>query len=360
MEDSGKIKNEESDDSAETNDESTSGTEPKEERGARMNAAKAFYRAMYAGEDVVPDEFGLGVDKGGGTDRSGPCANCAYLEQQFNESQAKATEMENLYKRMAADFENYRRRLDREREEFAGAGIQKAIEAILPAMDDLDRAKQTLTSSTDPKAILESLNLVYTRFTRCLEGLGIKPLEVIGQPFDPRMHEPVQEIETNQFEDGAVMHELRKGYSIKDKILRPTLVNVASNPSGVVVPPEKPAETATEAQAEAVSDKSDNEDDGQQAADDAVAAAAVSAAGGGDDDSGNTLDALNSALANLVGADEEKGAESQSESSPDDKAGDAAPHTEASHGAAKGKKQKVYDISDAESEAADQGSLEKR
>ena len=150
---------------------------------------------------------------------------------------------------MAADFENYRRRLDREREEFAATGTQKGIEAILPAMDDLDRAKQTLTTSVDPKQFLESMNLIYNRFTKCLEGLGIKPLEVIGEPFDPRNHEPVQEIQTKHFADGVVMHELRKGYSYKDKILRPSLVNVASNPSGVVEAPPPPA-AATEPAAE--------------------------------------------------------------------------------------------------------------
>lgn len=170
------------------------------------------------------------------------------MEQQLTEAQAKANENENLYKRMAADFENYRRRLDREREEFAAIGTQKGIEALLPALDDLDRARQTLKSSLDPKAFMESLNLVYNRFHRCLEGLGIKPLEVMGEPFDPRMHEPVQEIQTNHHPDGVVMHELRKGYSYKEKVLRPSLVNVSSNPSGVVEAPPEPVESQAAAE----------------------------------------------------------------------------------------------------------------
>ncbi|HEY9773660.1 MAG TPA: nucleotide exchange factor GrpE [Planktothrix sp.] len=215
-----------------------------EERAGRMNAAKAFYRAMYAGEDVIPNDFGIGGAPGaagGGPRDNGPCQNCAHLQKELEEAQQKATEMENLYKRMAADFENYRKRIDREREEFAGTGMQKAIEGILPALDDFERAKQTLNSSTDPKTILESVNLVFQRFMKCLENMGVKPLEVIGTPFDPRLHEPVQEIETKHFADGAVMHELRKGYEFRDKILRPTLVNVASNASGVVEPLPAPA-----------------------------------------------------------------------------------------------------------------------
>jgi molecular chaperone GrpE len=219
-------------------------SETKEERSSRMNAAKAFYRAMYAGEDVDPEAFGMGGPQGaggtgggGGDSRDrGPCPSCARMEAQVQEAQNKQLEAENYYKRIAADFENYRRRTEKERDEFMMNGIQKAIEAILPALDDLDRAKSSLSNVTDPKQITESLNLVFQRFGKCLEGLGVKPLEVIGTPFDPRLHEPVQEIETQEFPDGVVMHELRRGYAFKEKTLRPSLVNVASNPSGVVVP----------------------------------------------------------------------------------------------------------------------------
>jgi hypothetical protein len=104
----------------------------------------------------------------------------------------------------------------------------------------MDRAKMSLANVSDPKAIVDSLNLVLTRFYKCMEGVGIKQLEAIGQPFDPRNHEPVQEVETNEFPDGVVMHELRKGYIFKDKVLRPSLVNVSSNASGVVVPKAPP------------------------------------------------------------------------------------------------------------------------
>ncbi len=217
------------------------GAEKPEDRANRMNAAKAFYRAMYAGEEVAPDDFGM---NDGSAPRAqthtGPCPNCARLEAQSAEFEKQKNEAENFYKRIAADFENYRRRLDRERDEFQGLGIQKAIEQILPALDDMDRARTSLQTVTDPKAILDSLNLVFTRFAKCLEATGVKQMEVIGEAFDPRLHEPVQEVESNEVADGAVLHELRRGYVYKDKVLRPALVNVASNPSGVIVKKEAP------------------------------------------------------------------------------------------------------------------------
>jgi molecular chaperone GrpE len=206
----------------------------------RKNAAKAFYRAMYAGGEPEPEDFGMNT-KGGAAQPSGPCGNCARLESENKELEKAKNESDNYYKRVVADFENYRRRTDREREEFVALGVQKALEAILPALDDLERAKQMLTQVTDPKAVTESLNLVFGRFAKCMESQGVKAMEVIGTPFDPKFHEPVQEVETNEFPDGVVMQELRRGYIMKDKIIRPSLVNVASNSSGVVVPKVAPA-----------------------------------------------------------------------------------------------------------------------
>lgn len=226
--------------------------------GDRKNAAKAFYRALYSGEDVVPEEFGIGTKTAEKQEsgpppkaHTGPCPNCSRLEQEAKESEKKATDNENFYKRIAADFENYRKRNDREREEALGTGMQKAVEMILPALDDLDRAKASLANVTDPKAVVEALNLVFARFTKCLEPMGVKAMDVVGEHFDPKFHEPVQEIPTKHYADGAVAQELRRGYMMRDKVVRPALVNVASNPSGVIEPlpvAEPPAaEPATEA-----------------------------------------------------------------------------------------------------------------
>ncbi len=227
-----------------TSEEAASEENKEGKGGGRMNAAKAFYRAMYAGAEPDPEDFGL-TDKqaggGGGGARSGPCQNCAYLENNLKEAEAKTTEAESLYKRMAADFENYRKRIDREREEFQALGVQKAVEALLPALDDLDMAQTRLKPDQDPKVLIDSIKMVYSRFTRCLDQIGIKQLEVIGTPFDPRLHEPVQEIATNEVPDGSVVHQLRPGYTFNDKVIRPSLVNVATKLEG-----EEPAIAAEE------------------------------------------------------------------------------------------------------------------
>ncbi len=204
----------------------------------RSAAAKAFYRAMYAGAEPDPEEFGLST---GEEETSKECAFCARLQTELEQMEKKAKDTEDLYKRLAADFENFRKRTDRERKEFAQNGMQSAIEALLPAFDDMSMAKDKLSTSLDPASLMDSLNMVYSRFMRCLEQMGITQLDVLGKQFDPMYHEPVQQIATNEHPDNAIVHQLRPGYMFHDKILRPALVNVATN-DGVAPPPQKAVE----------------------------------------------------------------------------------------------------------------------
>lgn len=203
--------------------------ESPKEKEDRQSKAKAFYRAMYAGGDTPdPETFGLDLGKApAGQNDKGHQLAINNLENALRDAEGKASEWENSYKRLAADFENYRKRIDREREEFQAVGMQKALEAILPALDDLDMAQSKLTEKTEPKVMLDSLRMVCNRFGRCLEQVGIKQMQPIGEPFDPMYHEPVQEVPTNDVPDGCVAHQLRNGYMFRDKVLRPALVNVA-------------------------------------------------------------------------------------------------------------------------------------
>ncbi|SRR5579875_688433 len=208
-----------------------------EAEGSRMDQAKAFFRALHAGGESAPAEFGSGAAP---EPAAGPCPNCQRMEQQLAEAEQRAQEAEGLYRRMAADFENYRRRVDKEREEFQAAGVQRTVEALLPALDDIDRAMANLNADTPADKLMESLKLVFNRFTRCFEQMGVKAMSVVGEHFDPKYHEPVQEVPTTEFPDGSVIHELRRGYTLNDRVVRPALVNVASNAGEAQPAPEAP------------------------------------------------------------------------------------------------------------------------
>lgn len=220
-----------------------------EDRAARVDAAKAFFRAMYAGEEP-PANTNFAPAQQQDTATQTACRNCEALDFALKEAEAKANENEQLYKRMAADFENYRRRIEREREESVGLGVRKAAEAMLPALDDLDRAMAYLTGDTPVDKLLESIQLVSKRIMQCMEQVGLKRIDAVGEMFDPKFHEPVQQVETTEYPDGVVMQELRRGYTLGDKVVRPSLVNVASNSSGVVQPRAEGAAASEEDQLE--------------------------------------------------------------------------------------------------------------
>lgn len=216
---------------SETTDKVTidNGPQPKaESKASRLDAAKAFYRSLYAGEEAPANDFGQPS-----VASSKPCSTCEFLQKEVSDMEKKLGDSQGLYKRMAADFENYRKRVERERDEYKNLGIQRAIESVLPALDDLDRAKSALNSNLDSKSLLDNLSVVFNSFIKCFESIGVKQFDSVGQIFDPRLHEPVQEIPTNEFPDNTVIHELRRGYSLNDKIIRPSLVNVASRVENV-------------------------------------------------------------------------------------------------------------------------------
>lgn len=218
---------------------STPATPPaneEEERNSRVDAAKAFFRAMYAGEEP-PASFGQPQEQPKAeSSTQTACRNCESMEFSLKEAEAKMNEAETLYKRMAADFENYRRRMERQSEEAVSLGVKKAAEALVPALDDLDRAMIYLNPNLPAEKVIESFKLVGNRILSCMESIGLKPIVAVGELFDPKFHEPVQQIETQEFADGVVMSELRRGYMLHDRVVRPALVNVASNATGVVVP----------------------------------------------------------------------------------------------------------------------------
>lgn len=240
---------------ADDNEPQNQPEESAREKEDRQSRAKAFYRALYAGGEPDPESFGIDLGNKPKENDAASQAALNHMQEQLKEQESKSTEWENAYKRLAADFENYRKRIDREREEFQAVGMQRALEAVLPALDDLDMAQSKLTEATESKVMLQSLRMVYTRFARCLESVGIKQMEVIGTPFDPKFHEPVQEIATNEVPEGAVVHQLRAGWMFRDKVLRPSLVNVATAPAeGQVVyqhtSAAAPASTHVEPEAE--------------------------------------------------------------------------------------------------------------
>jgi molecular chaperone GrpE len=127
--------------------------------------------------------------------------------------------------RTAAEFDNYRKRIDRERRElseYAGADI---LTGLLPIVDDLERALQA--AGGDAESYRRGVELIHKQMTDLLRRRGVKPIEAVGTQFDPRYHEAVMQEVSGEHREGEVMAELRRGYTLGDRLLRPATVKVA-------------------------------------------------------------------------------------------------------------------------------------
>jgi molecular chaperone GrpE len=141
-----------------------------------------------------------------------------------------AIEKADLHDRLLrahAEFDNARRRSERERSDFLEFAAMDLVRSLLPVLDDFERAVQVETCDRE---YAKGVELIYQRFFEGLKKLGLEPIETEGRPFDPNVHQAVERVETNGAEDQSILGEFRKGYSFKGKLLRPAMVKVAVNP----------------------------------------------------------------------------------------------------------------------------------
>lgn len=154
----------------------------------------------------------------------GPAASAApTLADQLAKAQGDAQKYLDNWRRAEADFQNYKRRAEQERDDlrrFAGVAL---ISNLLPIVDDLERAFGSLDGGLAGLTWLDGLRLIYRKLVMLLENAGVKPIEASGQPFDPRYHEAVAHIDG---EDGKVLSEVQRGYMLHDRVLRPAMVVV--------------------------------------------------------------------------------------------------------------------------------------
>jgi molecular chaperone GrpE len=151
------------------------------------------------------------------------------LEEQLVRAQGDAQKYLDNWRRAEADFQNYKRRAEQERDDsrrFAGISL---ISNLLPIVDDLERAFGSLDGGLAGLTWLDGLRLIYRKLVMLLENAGVKPIEANGQPFDPRYHEAVAHIEG---EDGKVLSEVQRGYMLHDRVLRPAMVVVGKGTTG--------------------------------------------------------------------------------------------------------------------------------
>jgi molecular chaperone GrpE len=131
--------------------------------------------------------------------------------------------------RLQAEFDNFRKRNQREQVEFREYALADALKQLLPILDSLDRATKVEDVSTEE--LRSGVELIDRQFHDVLTRLGVEPIVAAGQPFDPNLHQAIQMVETTQVPDHHVIDELQRGYRLRDRVLRAAMVRVAQNPS---------------------------------------------------------------------------------------------------------------------------------
>lgn len=145
-----------------------------------------------------------------------------------SELQKKYDELNSQYIRLAADFDNYRKRQAQERESLLKYGAENTLKKIIEVLDNFDRGEKANETVTDCEKVKESFNLVHKQLVDVLSKVGLEVIEAEGQEFDPNFHEAVMQTPTSDYPEHTIITELQKGYKLGDRVLRPTLVNVAT------------------------------------------------------------------------------------------------------------------------------------
>jgi molecular chaperone GrpE len=129
--------------------------------------------------------------------------------------------------RLQAEFENARKRGEREQQEFREYALADAVKTLLPSLDSFERA---LGTEADSSEFRNGVELIYKQLHDALLKMGLRPIPAKGEPFDPRLHQAVEMVNTTGAKDHEVLEELQRGYKFKDRLLRPAMVKVAQNP----------------------------------------------------------------------------------------------------------------------------------
>lgn len=158
---------------------------------------------------------------------AGAGEDVAALRAQLEKLQGERNELLERLARLQAEFENARKRAAREQQEYKDFALADALKNLLPIVDSFDRALQTKVQK--PEDFRAGVELIRKQFHDALEKLGLRPIPAKGEPFDPRLHEAIEMVDTDAVKDHHIVDELQRGYKLKDRLLRPAMVRVARN-----------------------------------------------------------------------------------------------------------------------------------
>lgn len=184
-------------------------------------------------------------EQSGNTTEEPALSNVAEAQaNQIRELEIQARETYERLLRVAADFENYRKRAEREKQEYVRFATERLVRDLLPVLDNLGRAVQHARQLGEGGPLLAGVELVLQELQKVLERYGVRPIQSsVGQPFDPSVHEALQVVEVEDMPPGQVVEEIQTGYTLNGKVIRPALVTVSTAPEQTTPGAQSPQET---------------------------------------------------------------------------------------------------------------------
>jgi molecular chaperone GrpE len=179
-----------------------------------------------SGEDDADEPSGPGDKKKSSGSKKKKSVRA--LELELEKAAAQAAEMTDRYQRLMAEFENARKRMDKEKGQMFDIGAKSVLEKLLPVVDNFERGLSALSEEDKENPFAQGVEKIYQQMITVLTDVGVSPIEATGQPFNPDLHNAVMHVEDEELPDNVVAEEFQKGYMYKDSVLRYSMVKVAN------------------------------------------------------------------------------------------------------------------------------------
>lgn len=202
-----------------TKDGDTTQKEPQTEENVQPKDVDGETDQAEDTQAAEADNEGEKADKESGKKKS-------FFNKKDNKLQEKVDELEDRVKRQMAEFENFRKRTEKEKTAMFETGAKSVVEKILPVVDNFERGLSGLTEEEKKTPFAEGMNMVYKQLMTELDKLEVKPIEAVGCEFDPNLHNAVMQVESDEYETGIIAQELQKGYTYRDIVVRHSMVAV--------------------------------------------------------------------------------------------------------------------------------------
>ncbi|MCG0314558.1 MAG: nucleotide exchange factor GrpE [Calditerricola sp.] len=206
---------------------SAPGSDEASQAGGTPQPEAAAPEPCAAGEGTAGGE--TDPNRGGATetDVAALKARVAELEGEVAALKAQVQEAHERFLRARADLENARRRFEKEKQDALTFGALRLVERLLPVLDNFERALAAGKTTDNVDALVKGIEMIHRQLDQALRQEGLEPIEALGKPFDPNIHEAVMQAESSDHPPGTVIEELQKGYTFKGRLVRPTMVKVS-------------------------------------------------------------------------------------------------------------------------------------